>query len=62
MSSITVRNLDDSLKTSLAAESGTANGLSFAQRINQRCKGLRSAELAVPSRQTARPLPTFDKP
>ncbi|MFM1908898.1 MAG: hypothetical protein RLZZ591_2575 [Pseudomonadota bacterium] len=54
-----VRNI---LQHSLAEEPGTANGLSFAQRINQRFKGLGGAELAVPSRQTARPLPTFDKP
>ncbi len=85
MSSITIRNLDDSLKaslrlraaqhglsmeqevrnilqTTLSAEIGSANGLTFAQRINQRFKGLGVEEIPVPARQTARSLPDFDKP
>jgi len=85
MSSITIRNLDDSLKASLrvraarhglsmeqevrnilqitlAAEAETTRGLSFAQRINQRFKGLGIDELPVPPRQPGRPLPSFEKP
>ena len=85
MSSITIRNLDDSLKASLrlraarhglsmeqevrnilqntlAAEPEATSGLSFAQRINQRFKGLDVDELPVPVRQPARPLPNFEKP
>lgn len=85
MSSITIRNLDDSLKASLrqraarhglsmeqevrnilrntlADEAVSHSGLSFAQRINQRFKGLGVDELPVPSRQPARPLPNLDKP
>lgn len=84
MSSITIRNLDDSLKTSLrlraarhglsmeqevrnilqvtlAAEPEITQGLSFAQRINQRFKGLAIDDLAVPERQPARPLPHFEQ-
>ena len=83
MSSITIRNLDDSLKaslrlraarhglsmeqevrnilqTTLSAESGLTPGLSFAQRINQRFRGLGGEVLAVPERQEARPAPNFD--
>ena len=54
-----VRNI---LQTTLTAESGAKFGLSFAQRINQRFKGLGVEVLAVPARQIARPLPTFSKP
>ena len=79
MSSITIRNLDDSLRlrvarhglsmdqevrnilqTTLSAESGLTSGLSFAQRINQRFKGLGVEALAKPERQEARPAPNFD--
>ncbi len=83
MSSITIRNLDDSLKaslrlraarhglwmeqevrnilqTTLSAESGLTSGLSFAQRINQRFKGLGGEAIAVPERQEVRPAPSFD--
>jgi len=83
MSSITIRNLDDSLKaslrlraarnglsmeqyvrnilqTTLSAESGLAPRLSFAQRINQRFKGLGVEALAIPERREARPAPNFD--
>ena len=83
MSSITIRNLDDSLKaslrlraarhglsmeqevrnilqTTLSAESGLTSGLSFAQRINQRFKGLGGEALAVSERQETRPAPNLD--
>jgi plasmid stability protein len=85
MSSITIRNLDDSLKaslrlraaqhglsmeqevrnilqTTLSTEISSASGLTFAQRINQRFKGLGVEALHLPARQTARSLPDFDKP
>ena len=52
-----VRNI---LQTTLGAESGLTPGLSFAQRINQRYKGLGVEALAVPERQEARPAPSFD--
>ena len=52
-----VRNI---LQTTLGAESGLAPGLSFAQRINRRFKGLGGEALAVPERQDARPVPNFD--
>ena len=84
MSSITIRNLDDSLKaslrlraarhglsmeqevrnilqTTLSAESGLTPGLSFAQRIHQRIKGLGFEALALPERQNARSVPSFDE-
>lgn len=85
MSSITIRNLDDSLKASLrqraarhglsmeqevrnilrdtlAGEAGSPSGVSFAQRIHQRFKGLGVDELPLPARQAARPLTNFDAP
>ena len=85
MSSITVRNLDESIKASLrvraarhgwsmeqevrsilqntlAADTGPASGLEFALRINQRFKGLKADDLALPDRQPARPVPDFGKP
>ena len=85
MSSITIRNRDDSLKanlrlraarhglsmeqevrnilqTTLSAESGLTPGLSFAQRIIQRFRGLGGEALAVPERQEARPAPSCDAP
>ena len=52
-----VRNI---LQTTLGAESGRTPGLSFAQRINQRFRGLGGEVLAVPERQEARPAPNFD--
>ena len=52
-----VRNV---LQTTLGAESGLTPGLSFAQRINQRFKGLGGEVLAVPERQDARPSSSFD--
>ena len=80
MSSITIRNLDDSLKASLrlraarhgismeqevrnilqvtlATEPERVTDLSFAQRINQRFKGLGADALPLPQRQPARSLP-----
>jgi hypothetical protein len=54
-----VRNI---LQTTLTAETGARHGLSFAQRINQRFKGLGVEALDVPERQAARPLPSFNKP
>lgn len=48
------------LQTTFGAESGLTPGLSFAQRINQRFKGLGDEALAVPARQDARPAPNFD--
>jgi plasmid stability protein len=83
MSSITIRNLDDSLKaslrlraarhgvsmeqevrnilqTTLSAESRLTPGLSFAQRINQRFKGLGGEALVIPERQETRPAPNLD--
>jgi plasmid stability protein len=85
MSSITVRNLDESVKTglkiraarhgwsmeqevryilqnTLAAETGGAGSMSFAQRVNQRFKGLGLDELPLPVRQIARDVPHFDSP
>lgn len=85
MSSITIRNLDDSLKASLrlraarhglsmeqevrnilqatlTAEPEVTQGLRFAQRINQRFKGLGGDDLAVIERRPARPLPQFEQP
>lgn len=37
-------------------------GISFAERINNRFKGLNAESLPVPARQTARTPPAFDKP
>lgn len=54
-----VRNI---LQSTLTAESSAANGLDFALRINQRFKGLGADDVALPPRQSARPLPDFDKP
>ena len=85
MSSITIRNLDDSLKASLrqraarhglsmeqevrnilrdtlAGEVDRPSGVSFAQRIHQRFKGLGVEELPLPERQAARPLQNSDAP
>ncbi len=85
MSSITVRNLDESIKAglrlraarhgwsmeqevrnilqnTLAADTGPANGLELALRINQRFKGLDADNLPLPDRQPARPLPDFGHP
>lgn len=54
-----VRNI---LQHTLAAEAETNTGLSLAQRINQRFKGLGVDELPIPQRQLARALPDVDKP
>lgn len=85
MSSITVRNLDESIKAglrlraarhgwsmeqevrnilqnTLAADSGSATGLEFALRINQRFKGLGADDLLLPDRQPARAVPDFGQP
>jgi plasmid stability protein len=84
MSSITIRNLDDSLKaslrlraarhglsmeqevrnilqTTLSADLGDPSRLGFAQRINQRFKGLGAEALELPERQAARSVPSFDE-
>jgi antitoxin FitA len=83
MSSITVRNLDESVKTglkiraarhgwsmeqevrqilqnTLAADTGGVVSVSFAERVNQRFKGLELDELPLPVRQASRDLPNFD--
>jgi len=85
MSSITIRNLDETLKASLrmraarhglsmeqevrnilqstlAADSGQIDGLSFAQRINQRFKGLGGDDLVLPERTPDRSAPDFSQP
>jgi antitoxin FitA len=85
MSSITIRNLDETLKASLrmraarhgvsmeqevrnilqstlAADAAQIDGLSFAQRINQRFKGLGGDELVLPERTPARPAPDLSQP
>lgn len=54
-----VRNI---LQVTLAAEPEVTQGLRFAQRINQRFKGLGGDELAVIERMPARPLPQFEQP
>lgn len=53
-----VRNI---LQNTLEAEPEGGSGLSFAQRVNQRFKGLAADELTLPARQTARTAPHFDK-
>jgi plasmid stability protein len=50
------------LQNSLAAEAGDADGLSFAQKVNQRFKGLGLDELPLPVRQAVRDVPSFDRP
>jgi plasmid stability protein len=85
MSSITIRNLDETLKASLrmraarhglsmeqevrnilqstlAADTAQIDGLSFAQRINQRFKGLGGDELVLPERTLARLAPDLSQP
>ena len=83
MSSITVRNLDESIKKGLrlrAASHGwsmeqevrdilqrtlmaeQAHAGSFAERVNQRFKGLAADQIALPTRQEARQPPDFSKP
>jgi plasmid stability protein len=85
MSSITIRNLDETLKASLriraarhglsmeqevrnilqstlAADAGQIDGLSFAQRINQRFKGLGGDDFVLPERTSTRPAPDFSQP
>ena len=53
-----VRNI---LQSTLQAEPQEASGLSFAQRVNQRFKGLAADELSLPTRQTARTAPDFEQ-
>ena len=85
MSSITIRNLDETLKASLrmraarhgvsmeqevrnilqstlAADATQIDGLSFAQRINQRFKGLGGDDLVLPERTPASPAPDLSQP
>lgn len=80
MTTLTVRNLDESVKLGLrvrAAQhgwsveqevrhilqtvvSGNTHGTqapSFAERVNQRFKGLGADDLPIPPRQTPRPAP-----
>jgi len=51
-----VRNI---LQSTLAADAGQIDGLSFAQRINQRFKGLGGGDLVLPERMPAKPAPDF---
>jgi plasmid stability protein len=53
-----VRNI---LQSTLEAEPEGGSGLSFAQRVNQRFKGLAADELTLPARQTARAVPHLEK-
>lgn len=83
MGSITVRNLDESIKAGLrlrAASHGwsmeqevrdilqrtlqpeQAQATSFAERVNQRFKGLGAEQMPVPQRQPARLPPDFSAP
>lgn len=82
MSTLTVRNLDDSIKRGLrmrAAQHGWSMeqevrhilqtvvhgnnpdnlALSFAERVNQRFKGLGVNDMPIPHRQAPRPEPDF---
>lgn len=52
-----VRNI---LQRTLTGESSTLNGLDLATRIHHRFKGLGAEDIALPSRQPARPVPDFD--
>ena len=54
-----VRNI---LHATLSADLGLTSGLGFAQRINQRFKGLGSETLELPERQVARSAPSFGEP
>jgi len=49
------------LQTALTAETGPEHEISFAQRINERFKGLGVEAIDVPRRQAARSLPNFCK-
>lgn len=83
MSSITVRNLDESVKAALrqrAARHGWSmeqevreilrqsvqrqqpQGLSFADRVNQRFQGLGANDLPLAPRQSVRTPPDFSAP
>jgi len=82
MSTLTVRNLDESVKLGLrvrAAQHGWSmeqevrhilqnavsghtpgtQALGFAERVNQRFKGLGADDLLIPSRQAPRPAPNL---
>lgn len=52
-----VRNI---LQNTLAADTGSSNGLEFALRIHQRFKGLAVDDLPVAERLPVRPVPNFD--
>ena len=52
-----VRNI---LQNTLAADTGTRNGLELAMRIHQRFNGLAVDELPVAQRLPARPVLNFD--
>ena len=54
-----VRNI---LQSTLAADAGHIDGLSFAQRINQRFKGLGGDDFVLPERTPPRPAPDFSQP
>jgi plasmid stability protein len=54
-----VRNI---LQSTLDADAGQVDGLSFAQRINQRFKGLGGDNLVLPERTPAKPAPDFSQP
>jgi hypothetical protein len=54
-----VRNI---LQTTLSGDLGNTSRLGFAQRINQRFKGLGVEALELPERQVARSVPSFEKP
>jgi plasmid stability protein len=52
-----VRNI---LQNTLAADTGSSNGLAFALRIHQRFKGLDVDDLPAAERLPVRPVPNFD--
>jgi antitoxin FitA len=54
-----VRNI---LQSTLSADAGQIDGLSFAQRINQRFKGLGGDDFVLPERTPPRPAPDFSQP
>jgi hypothetical protein len=52
----------NTLQSSITAKTGPKHGLSFAQRINDRFKGLEGQAIVAPQRQAPRALPSFNKP
>jgi antitoxin FitA len=54
-----VRNI---LQSTLSADVAQIDGLSFAQRINQRFKGLGGDDFVLPERTPPRPAPDFSQP